>query len=204
MSTSGTAPAKAEDIRPLIDAIGGCGGILAIGFVREAPQPGLERIDFPQPPLLHAAPVMHEEEQAYEFDDRVAAFNQLRVEQADSVKSVLEKKKPEIDEYFRRIEDLLARPAAKGTDLNSALNAADLFLSEPVKGVGWQETLIVVSDGIDNRRNARRPFNSGARVLWVNSTSDDKVLSAYGATRFEALRAAIDDVVNKLERRGSR
>lgn len=204
MTSSGTAPVKAEDLRPVIDALADCGGTLGVGFVREVPHPGMERIDFPQPPLLPAAPVMQEDEQTYEFDDRVAAFNQLRLDRGDSIKNALENKKPEIDGYFRKIDDLLARPAAKGTDLNSALNAADLFLSEPVKDIGWQETLIIVSDGHDNRHKLRRPFVSGARVLWVNSTSDDKVLSGYGATRVEALTAAVNDVINKLQTRGSR
>ncbi len=204
MTSSGTAPVKAEELRPLIDALANCGGSLGVGFVREVPHPGMERIDFPQPPLLPADPVMQEDEQSYEFDDRVASFNQLRLDRADSIKNALEKKKPEIDGYFRKIDGLLARPAAKGTDLNSALNAADLFLSEPVKNPDWQETLIVISDGLDNRRKFRRPFTSGARVLWVNSTSDDKVLSGYGATRVEALTAAVDDVINKLQTRGSR
>ncbi len=204
MSTSGTAPVKAEELRPLIDALAECGGALGVGFVREGPQPGMERIDFPRPPLLPQAPEVQADEQGYEFDDRVAAFNQLRLERTDSIKNTLEKKKPEIEQYFRKIDDLLARPAAKGTDLNSALNSADLFLSEPVKDPVWQETLIVVSDGLDTGRKVRRPFTSGARVLWVNSTSDDKVLSAYGATRIEAFKAAVDDVINKLQTRGSR
>lgn len=204
MTSSGTAPVKTEELRPLIDALANCGGSLGVGFVREVPHPGMERIDFPQPPLLPADPVMQEDEQSYEFDDRVASFNQLRLDRVDSIKNALENKKPEIDRFFRKIDDLLARPAAKGTDLNSALNAADLFLSEPVKNPDWQETLIVISDGLDNRRKFRRPFVSGARVLWVNSTSDDKVLSGYGATRVEALTAAVDDVINKLQTRGSR
>lgn len=204
MATSGTAPVKADELHPLIDALAECGGALGIGFVREAPQPGLERIEFPRPPLLPAAPVMFEDEQTYEFDDRVAAFNQLRLERANSIKNALENKKPEIDGYFRKIDDLLARPAAKGTDLNSGLNAADLFLSEPVKEPGWQKALIIISDGLDNGRKPRRHIRSEARVLWVNSTSNDKVLSDYGATRVEALKAAVDDVINKLQTRGTK
>ena len=201
MSTSGTAPVKAEELRPLIDALAECGGVLGIGFVREAPQPGLERIEFPRPPQLPAAPVMFPDELGYEFDDRVAAFNQLRADRADAIKSVLDKKKPEIDGYFRKVDDLLARPAAKGTDLNSTLNAADLFLAEPVKDLVWQQALIIISDGLDTGRKPRRLVASGARVLWVNSTSDDKVLP--GAIRFEALKAAVDDVINSLQKRGA-
>lgn len=204
MTTSGTARVKAEELRPLIDALVDCGGVLGVGFIRDVPQPGMERIDFPRPPMLPEAPVMLEGEQTYEFDDRVAAFNQLRVERAASVRDALEKKKPEIDGYFHKIDDQLARPGSKATDLNSALNAADLFLSEPVKNLDWQKTLIIVSDGLDNRRKFRRPFTSGARVLWVNSTSDDKVLSDYSATRVEALKAAVDDVINKVQTRGTK
>ena len=48
MSTSGTAPVKADELRPLIDALANCGGTLGVGFVREAPQPGLARIEFPR------------------------------------------------------------------------------------------------------------------------------------------------------------
>ena len=204
MSTSGTASVEAEDLRQLIGSLAECGGALGVGFVRERPQPGMQRIEFPQPPLLPAAPVMQEDEQGYEFDDRVAAFNKLRVDQADAIKNVLEKKKPEIDGYFQRMEELLARPAAKGTDLNSTLNAADLFLAEPSNGEDWQKSLIIVSDGIDTGHKPRRPFSSGARVFWVNANSDDKVLSEYGATRVEALKAATDEVIAKLRRRGSK
>lgn len=199
MSSSGTAPVKAEELRPLIDTLANCGGALGVGFVREAPQPGMERIEFPQPPLLPAAPRMQVDEQGYEFDDRVAAFNQLRLDRENSVKGALEKKKPDIDEFFRKMNDLLSRPAAKGTDLNSALNAADLFLSEPMREPGWNATLIIVSDGIDTRHRPRRPFSSGARVIWVNTTSEDKVLPGYGARRVEALSAAVTDVIDNSQ-----
>ncbi len=201
MKMSGTAPVKAEELRTLIETLAECGGVLAIGFVREAPQPGLERIEFAPPPALPAAPVVQEDEQAYEFDDRVAAFNQLRVDRSDSIKGVLERRRPEIDGYLRRIDDLLVRRPAKGTDLNSALNAAELFLSEPVNDTGWQQVLILVSDGLDTGHKPRRQLTTGARVLWVNSTSDDKVLSGCGATRVEAFKAAVDDVINKLQTR---
>ena len=201
MSTSGTAPVKADELRPLINALANCGGTLGVGFVREAPQPGLSRIEFPRPPLLPAAPQMSVDEQSYEFDDRVAAFNQQRLDRVNSVKSVLESKKSEIDGYFRNIDDLLARPAAKGTDLNTTLNAADLFLAEPVRDPPWQLTLIVVSDGVDTARRPRRQVRGNARVLWVNTTSDDKVLPS--AIRVEALKAAVDEVINSLQTRGT-
>lgn len=200
MSTSGTAPVKANELRRLIDALAECGGALGIGFVREAPESGLERIEFPRPPLLPAAPVRSPDEQDYEFDDRVAAFNQLRVDRGDAVESVLEKKKPEIDGYFRKVDDLLARPAAKGTDLNSALNAAEIFLSEPGIPPHCQKYLVIVSDGLDNRGRPLVAVKTDAAVLWINSTSAEKVLSRYRASRIESFPSAVDFIVQSTKR----
>lgn len=200
MISSGTSAVEAEELHPLIDALTECGGALGVGFVREAPQPGMVRIDFQVPTALPSRPVQRDGEENYEFDDRVAAYNQVVADRIANNKKRSDDKGVEIDAFLKRVGRLLGRPRAKATDLNSGLNAAEIFLSEPGVPPSCQKYLVVVSDGLDNRRRPLVSVKTDATVLWINSTSPDKVLSRYRPSRAESFPAAVDFIVRSAKK----
>ena len=189
MKNSGTAVIQAEELIPLIQQLSECGGELGVTFVRESPEPGIKRIRFPEKPALPEEPLQREGEEAYEFEDRVSAYKEQLVKRGEKIDHERTALKPKIESFLTQIRESLARRHSNATDLNSALNAADIFLAE--EGDAARSFLIIVSDGIDTEKRARLDKKSGVNVLWVNTTTEEKKSPWPTARRFENFESAV-------------
>lgn len=197
MKDAGTRSFSADDLDPLFDRLVECGGSIGVYFVRDRPDKGVNKIRFVEPPPAPAEPRREPHEEEYEFSDRRAEYEVAIGDRTQQIEANRTKYLEEFMTFKARLMPLIERKPAGSTDLNSALNVADVYLSQDR---AWTrpstKVLILISDGADTNRKARFPFRSGARILWVNSLSNAKVLSDLNAERFQdfdsAARTAID------------
>jgi hypothetical protein len=193
MKSTGGEEVTVEVLSPLINRITECGGELGVSFIRSNSTLPIQRIRFPEPPPPVAQPTQGDSEENYEFADRVAASYDLAEEQRKVREAQTEEMKPKIDEFIKRLKPEFARPFSGETDLSSGINRADIFLDENESS--WAKKplryLILVSDAVDTKKKRRYPFKSGAVVLWVNGTADEKRLRIPKARRFENFSAAV-------------
>ncbi len=198
MKTAGTQQVQAEEFQPLIDRLSECGGELSVLFIREDLGAGPEHLFFPEPPSISERPVKTQGEEEYEFSDRTAAYHAELIEAKKQTEKTRTEMTPKIDEFLARMRQLLARAPAGGTDFNSAINNADIFLSESdsVWNTKPEKYLIVVSDAIDTRKRPRFVFKSGAHFYWVNTTTDVKTLAGLEVTRFQNFASAVRNVTS--------
>lgn len=197
MKSAGTSPPILEDFYPMIERLSECGGELAVIFIRDRAEIGAERLLFPEPPAVPTRPTKLEDEESYEFSDRLDYYNSKVLERQDWIEANRSAMQPRIDAFMGAIKQRMERPLANATDFNSAMNSADVILGEGDSV--WMEHpekfLILVSDGIDTQRRPRFGFKSGAKVFWVNTTTDEKALAGLQSTRFESFAAAIRNIV---------
>lgn len=203
MKWSGTPQVTVEDLMPLIEQLNSCGGEIGLTFVRGKSDLGIERLLFPELPPQPSKPVQKEDEETYEFDDRLAEFNRQEIEREKAVEKQKGEMAQKIDAFLKRIKPLLEKPLQGGTDFNTAVGRADVFLAESdsVWQVAPTKFLIIVSDAIDTKKQAKNPFKSGAKVLWVNATTNEKILADLKFTRFESFASAVRFITDgKTER----
>lgn len=197
MAQTGTRKVVAEELLPLIDRLTECGGDLSIRYIRENLGSGSERLRFPEPLLPPERPQKLAAEESYEFSDRVDAYNLKLIERKAQIDRNKADLKQKIDEFMASLRLNLARRPANSTDFNSALNAADIVLSETddIWRVKPRKFLILVSDAIDTQKRPKFKFRSGARVLWVNTSTDERRLAGLDVTRVEDFTAAVREIV---------
>ncbi|MBV9242963.1 MAG: VWA domain-containing protein [Acidobacteria bacterium] len=196
MKTAGTRSVTIEQFDPLIRKMLQCSGELAVGFIREGPGTGTERLFFPDLPKLPERPVKQDGEESYEFSDRLDAYNVALVDYKKQAETRRNEMKPKIDDFLARVQSSLERKPATSTDFNSILNIANTFLSEGVDGsnVDTRRFAIVLSDGIDTRGRPRFRFTSQATVYWVNATTDERKLAGLNVSRVESFDAAVREI----------
>lgn len=203
MKWSGTPQVTVEDLIPLIEQLNNCSGEIGLTFVRGKSDLGIERLLFPELPAQPLKPVKKEDEETYEFDDRLAEFNRKQLEREKMVEKQREAMKLKIEVFLSRIRPLLERPPKGGTDFNTAVNRADVFLAE--SDSVWQikptKFLIIVSDAIDTQKQAKNPFKSDAKVLWVNATTNEKILADLKFIRFESFASAVRYITDQKIKR---
>ena len=202
MKSAGTNPPLLEDFYPMIERLSECGGELAVIFIRDRAETGAERLPFPEPPAVPPRPIKREDEESYEFSDRLDYFNSKVLERQNWIEANRSVMQPRIDAFLGAVKHRMERPLANATDFNSAMNSADVVLGEGDSI--WiehpEKFLIVVSDGIDTQRRPRFAFRSGAKVYWVNATTDEKALAGLEFSRFESFAAAIRNIVEVKEK----
>lgn len=202
MRSTSTATPAVEDFDPLIDKLATCGGYLKVTFIRDRPDPLSPRLQFAEPPPLTDKPVKRDEEEEYEFDDRMAAHSRQLLDRRDEIAQSRQQLEPSIQDFRKELDDLLARPMANATDFNSALNDAFVFLS--VSGnVGWRNQptkyLIINSDALDEKRKSLLKIPNEADVFWINTSTDDKALDGIRFTRCDDFATAVRQIANNKE-----
>ncbi len=201
METARTTAANANDLHPLIDSLLECGSELAVGFIRDRNETGMRRLRFAVQPGVPDLKPKGEKEPDYQYLDRLADHNRKLAARREAIEAVKEKRRPEIDEYLAGIQQALSTKPSRTTDFNSAMNQADIFLAEAGSASpGRKKYLIVVSDALDTARRRRLEFTSGAAVLWVNTTTDKKIMAGTNATRFESFASAVLHVAGEMRR----
>ena len=199
MKLSGTPPVSVEDFKPLLDLISRCSGEIGVTFVRSDSAKPIERfrVDEPIPPPLK--PIQKEDEENYEFADRRDEYVSELAEWNKSVKEKTAKLQPKIEEYLNNLKPLLAQTPKGSTDLWSAINRVDVFLSEG--DATWRvkpnRYLIVISDAQDTIGKPKNDFKSDSVVLWVNGNASGKNLKDFPYKRFESYKAAVAEIVAK-------
>ncbi len=197
MKSTATRPPVLEDFDPLIERLSECGGEIAVIYIRDQAETGAERLLFPEPPGLPTRPIKQDDEEPYEFSDRLADYNSKLLGRVQWIEANWSAMQPRIDAFLAALKRQMEKPPAKATDFNSAINSADVLLAEGnnVWTVEPEKYLIIVSDAIDTQKRPRFNFRSGANIYWVNTTTDDKALAGLRFTRFESFPAAVRNIV---------
>lgn len=199
MKHAGTSPVTVDDLEPFFDQIVECGGSIALLFVRERPDDGIVKFRLDQPTSLPEPPVKKLDEEEYEFLDRQSEYDAFVAKRNQEMESREANARPQWDAFKQRAKALLARAAAGSTDLNSALNIADVYLAQDD---GWKSPpkkfILLVSDGQDTARRPRYRIKSIAKIFWVNGQSDPRALAGKEAARFADLESGIRAVIGEL------
>jgi hypothetical protein len=185
-----------DDLAPVIELCGQCGGELAFGLIRDQSNRSLVRLRLEaQPPEPQAAELPRNRFKAAQVK---AEQERKRKEYEAQYDEWLGEMQARVAEFRAAVEPLLSSNADAGrTDIWGAAMRADSFLAEDDASWG-QKThrwAVFVSDGQANVQTPFAPMRSQAKVLGVNGSASLGVLERLNAMRFESPKAAFDFII---------
>jgi hypothetical protein len=185
-----------DDLTPLIEVLGECGGELAFGLIRDMSNRSLVRVRLtahPTEPL--AAELPHNR-----FRAALAKAEQEKNHSKFEAKydEWLAEMQSRLAEFRAAVEPLLTPGKyADRTDIWGAVTRADAFLAEDDASWG-QKThcwAVFLSDGEANVKAPFEQMRSKTKVLIVNGSASLGVFEKLGAIRFESTKAAFEFIV---------
>src|SRR5205085_8455322 len=186
------SPIQEQDLTALINILRQTGGELAFGLIGESSDRPLVRLRIPVPPT---PPVRTVVQNPFERAEQDSLFQEQMRKYEEERQSWEADVNQRIAVFIAAVKPRLQQPARENaTDIVSALERAELFLSEP--GAVWpgqtHSFIILNSDGADTTKRKPVEIRSGARLLLINGSGNLGTLGLLNPLRFESKQAAFD------------
>lgn len=189
-----------ENLFPIIEELKKRGGEFAFCMIDEnAYDMPLARLSLQPSPESPPRPVRARSEAAYLYNRRMADYEKKRKEYEKQNTEYLRRNKAKIDAFWVEAKIIFEKKNTGSSDVWGAINAADRFLSEPVK-YNPQRFMIINSDCLHNTKTKLNPIKSNAQIFIVNTsginTKIKEINQLPNVKNYSSLDVAIGEMIN--------